>query len=119
MPFATGIDFGFIARGEDAQPHAKNPNPPPNRKAAPLAEYTLQATAHAGSNILQLVSQTGLELGDLLIIASGTQQQEVAQIVGFGSVILGVPLRFTHAPGTPVIVAQTFPLATPSSCYTQ
>ena len=48
------------------------------------------------------------------MIAPGTQQQEVVQIVGFGSVILGVPLRHTHALGTPVVLAHTYATGTPA-----
>ena len=63
--------------------------------------------------MLQLISQTGLEVGDMLLIAPGTNQQEMVQIVAFGSVILGVPLRFTHALGTPVVLAHTYATGTP------
>ena len=48
------------------------------------------------------------------MIAPGTQQQELVQIVGFGSVILGVPLRHTHALGTPVVLAVTYATGTPA-----
>ena len=48
------------------------------------------------------------------MIAPGTQQQEVVQIVAFGSVILGVPLCFAHALGTPVVLAHTYATGTPA-----
>ena len=111
MPFATG------PQSDAERPDALNrapPRPEEARKAAPLAEYNLASTAAAGSTILQLVTQTGLNIGDLLMIAPGTQQQELVQIVGFGSVILGVPLRHSRAPGTPVVLAFPYATGTPA-----
>ena len=82
VPFASGHDFGLNApRQEDAPRPAETPIPLPIRKAAPLAEYTLSSPAPAGSIVLQLVSQSGLEIGDMLLIAPGTNQQEMVQIV--------------------------------------
>ena len=115
VPFASGHGLGLNApRQEDAPRPAETPIPLPIRKAAPLAEYTLSSPAPAGSIVLQLVSQSGLEIGDMLLIAPGTNQQEMVQIVAFGSVILGVPLRFTHALGTPVVLAHTYATGTPA-----
>ncbi len=56
-PFASGPE---VAPRPEALPSAL-----PARKAAPLAEHTLSGPLPAGSTILQLVSQTGLEIGDL------------------------------------------------------
>ena len=49
----------------------------------------------------------------MLLIAPGTSQQEMVQIAGFGSVTLGVPLRYMHAPGTPVVLAHPYATGTP------
>ena len=55
--------------------------------AAPLAEYHLAVPAPAGSTVLQLVSQAGLQIGDLLLIEQGTIREEFGQVVGFGSIV--------------------------------
>ena len=70
-----------------------------------LAEYHLAAPAPAGSHILQLVSQAGLEIGDFLMIEPGTMQQEMNMVVDFGSIILGAPLRNDHARGAQIMFA--------------
>ena len=70
-----------------------------------LAEYHLAAPAPAGSRILQLVSQAGLKEGDFLLIEPGTMQQEMNMVVGFGSIILGAPLRYDHARGAQIMFA--------------
>ncbi len=106
--------FAFASGFEDAQGPDALHAALPVQKAARLAEYALSSPAPAGSTILQLVSQSGLEIGDLLYVAPGTQQQELVQIVGFGSVILGVPLRHTHALGTQVVLAQAYATGTPA-----
>ena len=81
-----------------------------------LAEYHLAAPAPAGSRILQLVSQAGLKEGDFLFIEPGTMQQEANMVVGFGSIILGAPLRYNHARGSQVMfAAQQYQPATQNS----
>ena len=111
MPFATG------PQSDAERPDALNrapPRPEEARKAAPLAEYHLASPAAAGSKILQFVTQQGLEVGDHLLIAPGTLQQELVQVVSFGSVIIGVPLRHSHAAGTPITLAVPYQTGTPA-----
>ena len=112
MPFAAG------PQQQDAEgPHALNrapPRPEEARRAAPLAEYHLASPAAEGSTILQLVSQSGLQVGDHLLIAPGPLQQELVQVVSFGSVIIGVPLRHSHAAGTPITLAVPYQTGTPA-----
>ena len=67
-----------------------------------LAEYHIAVPAPAGSRILQLVSQAGLEIGDFLMIEPGPIQQEMNMVVGFGSIILGAPLRHDHSRGAQI-----------------
>ena len=102
----------------DASDPLANARAPPRaeeaRKAAPLAEYHMASPAAAGATVLQLVSQSGLQVGDLLLIEQGTIHEELVQVVGFGSVILGVPLRHAHAAGAPVEVASADLPGTPT-----
>ena len=59
------------------------------------------------------MSQAGLQIGDLLFIEQGTIREELVQVVGYGSIILGVPLRHTHAAGAPVVLARSYQPGTP------
>ena len=81
---------------------------------APLAEYHLAVPAPAGSQVLQLVSQAGFQIGDLLLIEQGNLRQEHMQISGFGSIVLGVPLRLDHAAGSQVVLARSYQPGTPT-----
>ena len=79
----------------------------------PLAEYHLAVPAPASSQVLQLVSQAGLQVGDLLLIEQGTLREELMQISGFGSIVLGAPLRHDHAAGSQVVIARAYQPGTP------
>ena len=61
---------------------------------------------------LQTKSQQGLIVGDLLVIEPATKFEEIVQIAGFGSVILGVPSRFLHRAGAMLQVASSRPAQT-------
>ena len=53
-----------------------------------LAEYHLAVPAPAGSRVLQLVSQAGLEIGDFLMLEPGTMQQEMHMVVALSLALL-------------------------------
>ena len=55
----------------------------------------------------------GSKLATFLLIEQGTIHEELVLVVGFGSVILGVPLRHTHAAGAPVVLARSYQPGTP------
>ena len=123
VPEAFEAQFadGQQHRADASDPLANAQGPPRKtllaegeRQAAPLAEYHLAAPAVAGATVLQLVSQSGLQIGDFLLIEQGTIHEELVLVVGFGSVILGVPLRHTHAAGAPVVLSRSYQPGTPS-----
>ncbi len=116
VPDAFEAQFAGEEPPADAQrPTRKTPlaEGGPQAHAAPLAEYHLAVSAPAGSTVLQLVSQAGLQIGDMLLIEQGTIREELVQVVGYGSIILGVPLRHTHAAGAPVVLARSYQPGTP------
>ena len=103
MPFAGGPQQQ-VAEVLQANISA-DPRPGEARGAAHLAEYHLASTAAAGATVPLLVSRHGLQCGDILAIAQGTLYEELVQVIGFvggSSVTIGVPLRHTHAAGTPM-----------------
>ena len=98
-----------MSQQQQQQQHA-NINVPVNAQShvQPLAQYHLAVPAPAGSQVLQLVSQAGLQIGDLLLIEQGTLREELMQVSGFGSILLGAPLRFDQAVGSQVVIARAY-----------
>lgn len=67
-----------------------------------IAFTTLMTAVWAGANTLPVMSQVGFAVGQQVIIDEGRPNQEVGQIVGFGSLVLMYPLRFTHNIGATI-----------------
>ena len=78
------------------------PRPQPQAQPSVPAWHVPDRTgALAGSNRLEVTTVEGLAVGDLILINGGQPNQEVVQILGFGSIIT-TPLRFNHALGEPI-----------------
>ncbi len=76
-------------------------------------ETVLTATAPAGASALEVASTLGFAPGDLVRINPGGPTQEDNTVVGLGSLLLGVPVRFSHQAGERVVRLSGTP--TPSS----
>jgi hypothetical protein len=63
----------------------------------------------AGSSIQ---AQTGLQIGDRIVISAGTLSEEENVIDSFGSIILAYPLEYDHPAGTTVALFSTVANAT-------
>ena len=84
-------------------------------KAAPITEYHLASPAAAGATVLQLASQSGLQVDDLLLIERGTIHEELVQLVSLSDVC--VPERQAEsdaAAEAPVVLASAYSPGTPS-----
>ena len=62
----------------------------------------LLTQAYQGTNLLDIDASSGFTLGDQIVIAEGTNQEEEATVAGFGSLILASPLQFNHLTGVAV-----------------
>ena len=89
VPHVFETPFSGGHHAQQQQPQQQDDRVPVNIQShvAPLAEYHLAVPAPAGSQVLQLVSQAGLQIGDLLLIEQGTLREELMQISGFGSIV--------------------------------
>jgi len=58
----------------------------------------------AGSTVLNVTGQYGFLIGQDVVVAKGTDHEEVCTIAGFGSIILERPVQFAHPVGTTVEV---------------
>ncbi|MFN0074753.1 MAG: hypothetical protein ACKVVP_24995 [Chloroflexota bacterium] len=100
-----GIRTGSRAapQGESQQPDDKDrPSPSLTPIGTPVPGQTvLTANAPAGSTTLQVSSQSGFSVGDIITIGS-SGNQEVGQISGFGSILLQSPTSRDHQTGEPV-----------------
>ena len=72
------------------------------RPGSPLQTYSLPSATPQGAFSLHLEADAGLEVGDLLLIDAGSGREEIAQIIGFGSVHVAAALRFAHPAGARV-----------------
>lgn len=64
----------------------------------------LDEDAPKGDNEVSVDASAGFAIGDQVAIAPDADDQDVANVIGFGSLILDRPLAFDHAIGTPVVV---------------
>ena len=62
----------------------------------------LLTPAYQGTNVLDIDDVSDFTLGDQVVIAEGTDQEEEATVAGFGSLILASPLQFNHPKGVAV-----------------
>ena len=82
------------------QPH-ETPNPRQNgENDVLLGNWKTSQDFSAGATRLLLEDYSGLAVGDTLELSPGTTAAEVVTIVGFGSLLIAAPTRFSHAAGT-------------------
>lgn len=90
-----------------ASPSAGSATPAPTQgggaNGAKPGETTLSVSVPAGATKLEVASNLGFALGDVIRISPGAANQEDNVITGFGSFLLAEPLRFAHGAGEPII----------------
>lgn len=68
---------------------------------------SLNFDAPAGTNILDVGSTAGFIVGREVVIAQGKLNEEYSVVQGFGSLVLGLPLKYMHFKGETVIQLPT------------
>lgn len=87
---------------EDSSPTTtmqSGPSLPPTPEAGTCL---LETNVSKGDKVLPVICSPGFEVGEEIVIDSGTPVEESNKIVGFGSLILESPLKFDHAAGAPI-----------------
>ena len=59
----------------------------------------INASASAGSQMLEVASTEGFSVGDNIVINPDGENEETNTITGFGSILLQTPLQFNHQAG--------------------
>jgi hypothetical protein len=70
-------------------------------------EAGLTSSASSGDTEIEVLNQSMFGVGDIIVIAEGTSDEETNEIVGFGSLLLKTPLQNNHTVGTLVKVKLT------------
>jgi len=70
-------------------------------------EAGLTSSASSGDTEIEILNQSMFGVGDIIVIAEGTSDEETNEIIGFGSLFLKTPLKNNHAIGTLVKVKLT------------
>merc|ERR1711865_71977 len=75
-----------------------------SKKVAP-ASTTLKKALAKGATKLDVASDAGFKIGDMIDVGPGTPEHEVNTVKAFGSIICATPLQNDHPAGTKVVKA--------------
>jgi len=104
---APPMDYSQVAPQPPSEEFMNKDLPPaamPALDPLPVGEpgiTTLATAATPGQALLNVNSQAGFEIGQMIQINEGPMQ-EVNEITGFGSLVLKHPLQNNHPAGTPI-----------------
>merc|ERR1712128_311280 len=76
------------------------------------ASTTLKKALAKGATKLDVASDAGFKIGDLIDVGPGTPEHEVNTVKAFGSIICATPLQNDHPAGT--VVAKAAKAAAPA-----
>merc|ERR1712153_261342 len=82
----------------------KKPKKKASKKVGP-ASTTLKKTVAKGATKMDVGSDSGFKIGDMLDVGPGTPEHEVNTVKAFGSIICTTPLQNDHPAGTVVAKA--------------
>lgn len=110
-----GLGTGSVAVSQQQQQvnEPEHQQPKPQNVSSPGHTFLLVAVS-AGTVRLEVPSNDGFAIGDLIRISDGTHS-EIGTIVGFGSIILQNPLTNSYEAGSTIdVVGHTTPTPTPT-----